>query len=181
MRFWKRTTSAPSDETFENGAKYYSIISWDGSNPGEIFDDSEVLRWRCELRPARSPRSPLNLYRKPAFVVRTPDGNEVVVIRRVRRFPAKFEMVDHEKVVGIIRLQSILRNKYLITLSDGYEWTVRMPLFTVYFWAESSEGSRIWIIMGPVMKWSYLVEPGCDNAHLVSALSFIHREWCVYS
>lgn len=182
MRFWKRTTSPPPDETRENGAKYYSIVSWDGSQPNEVLDDSDVLRWRCELSPPRPPLSLLNLYRKPEYQVLTPKGHKLLTIRRIKRLPATFEMSDGDAIVGTIQLRSILRNKFKVCLSNGDEWTIRMPLFTVYFWAESTAGSRVWILVGPsVMRWNILVEPGIDNAHLVPALTFVQREWCVYS
>lgn len=182
MRLWKRSTEPPSDDCAEHGAEFYSVVSWDGSQPVDILDDSDVLRWRGELRPARWPLALVNVFRKSFYVVSNPDGQELFIIRRVKRFPATFEMVEHERVIGQIQLRSILRNKYVLSFSNGETWTIRMPLFTVYFWAESNADTTIWIVVGPsVMRWNILVEPGIDNAHLVPALTFIQREWCVYS
>ncbi len=182
MRFWKRTTSPPPDKSYEDGAKYYSKVSWDGCQPNEIFDDSDVLHWRCELSPPRPPLSLLNLYRKPEYQVLTPEGRKIFTIRRIRRLPATFQMSDGETVVGTIQLRSILRNKYTIRLPDGDEWTIRMPLFTVYFWAESTAGAKVWILVGPsIMHWNLLIEPGSEDIRLIAAISFVQREWCVYS
>jgi hypothetical protein len=88
-------------------------------------------------------------------------------------------MLGESKVVGTIRLKSILLNKYTLELNEGILWTFLMPLFAVHFRAFSTAGDRLWIQLGPRTKlqWIILVEPEFNNLAVLAAIAFIHRRW----
>ena len=71
------------------------------------------------------------------------DGHEILCIHRYRFFPPQFQLIEAGKIVGIIRLQSILLNKYTLELPDGIVWTFVMPLYTVHFRGDSNAGEQI--------------------------------------
>jgi hypothetical protein len=176
----RRTRPDASD--LERGAQYIFQIGRESDSPGVILGEPGVMRWQYQTRPRRSAWSPLNLFKKPDFIVTDPEGREILQIRRVKRFPPTFEIVENNQVVARIARQSILRNKYTIEFNSGPTWTVRMPLFSISFRSESTVGTRVWMwISSSKMQWSILAEPGTDSVHLLSGLAFIHREWWCYS
>ncbi|MEI6862608.1 MAG: hypothetical protein WCL04_10205 [Verrucomicrobiota bacterium] len=154
-------------------------LKLDGSNkydPGVIIGELESNRWRYETQPKRLQF--FELIKKPDFVVIDSTENECLRIRRHSRLLPSFEMIEDGQVIGKITLCSVLRNKYTFELRSGPTWTFRMPLFTVHFPGESSEGKQIWIIVGPSKKqWNVLIQPGADSLQLLAFLAFVHREW----
>jgi hypothetical protein len=171
-----------SDGTdFADGKQYCFQIGSEAEWPGVILGEPGVIRWRYTTDPKRYPWSPSNLFGKPEFVVTDSDGQEVLRVRRDTRFPPRFEMVERGEPVASISLRSLLRNRYTIQVGDEPAWTFRMPLFTVYFRAESASGQEILVQVGPTKKqWNLLAEPGTDSLYLLGALAFIHREWWSY-
>src|SRR5262245_48490357 len=108
-------------------------------------------------------------------------GCELLRIRRERRLPPRFEMVQDSQIVGRIALCGVLRNKYSIALPDQTTWLFRMPLFTVVFRGESDKGSAVWVFVGPPkVQWNILLDGEGDGLYILSALAFIHREWWCY-
>lgn len=75
-----------------------------------------------------------------------------------------------------------LRNRYTIQIGEEPTWMFHMPLFTIYFRAESAMGQEVLVRVGPSKKqWNVLAQPGTDSVYLLCALAFIHREWWAYS
>jgi hypothetical protein len=124
------------------------------------------LRWRL--------RHP---FKKPDFFVTNLDTKDEVIVRRTSRFPSVFDIIEGGRPVGAIRMLSLLRNKYRISLDDARAWTFRMPLFSIFFFGESKEGTEIWVRVGPSERhWNILIKPGVVQRPLVAALAFIHNE-----
>ena len=174
----------PSPEEIERGVPYSLQLNGALDCPGAILAEpgNANVRWHCRTDPCRSPYSPLNLLRKPDFVLTDPEERVVLRIRRNSRVPPRFNMIQDGEVVGTICLRSILRNKYAIALKAGPTWTFRMPLFTVHFHGESTAESRVWVAVGPSkLQWTLLAQPGTDDLRLLAGLAFIHREWWCYS
>jgi hypothetical protein len=172
----------PDAGDIERGIQYCFQIGRETDSPGVILCKPNVIRWQYETRPRRSPYSLMNLLKKPDFVITNPGGQEVLQVRRVKRLPPSFEMIEHNQVVAKIAMRSILRNKYRLEFKAGPIWTFCMPLFTVFFWGESTAGTKVWVRVGPSKKqWNLLAEPGVDSVHLLSGLAFIHREWWCYN
>ncbi len=179
---FRKRPPGPDAETIERGDRYWFLIEETLDFSGAILEASGTIRWRYLTSPRRSPYSLVNLKRKPDFLVLNPDGLDLLRIRRDKRLPPIFHMIEGSRVVGRIRLRSILRNTYTLDFEEGPTWTVRMPLYTVNFWGESSVNSHVWILTGPSKKqWNLLSEPGATNVRLLSGLAFIHREWWCYS
>jgi len=83
--------------------------------------------------------------------------------------------------VGAVRMRSIFRNQYSITVDGLNEWTFRMPLYTVRFYGESNAGAEMWVVLGPSKtEWCILIKRGVTEKPLVAALAFIHTEWWNY-
>ncbi len=179
------TQEAPntfSDGTdFAQGHQYCFQIGSETEWPGVILSEPGVIRWRYTTDPKREPWSAANLLGKPHFVVTDADGHESLRVRRAKRFPPRFEMIEHGETVGRIALRSLLRNRYTLQFRDEPNWTFHMPLFTVYFRAESTSGREVLVRVGPSKKqWNLLAEPGTASSYLLCALAFIHREWWAY-
>lgn len=174
--------AAPSDAQVQGGNQYIFDIENTPETPGVILGKPGITRWRYEGQPKRSVYSPLNLLRKPDFVLSDPQAQEVLRVVRETRFPPRFKIVERGQTVGSVALRSILRNKYRIRFNGGPDWLFRMTLFTVYFPGVSSAGTRVWVRVGPSKRqWNLLVEPEADSVYLLACLAFIHREWWCYS
>jgi len=172
----------PSPDLIAHGSQVYSAITFDPAAPGAIFTADDRPRWRFEPNPKRSAWSVRNIFKKPDFVVFDPDAHEVLRVRRKRRVPPQFEMVQDNRPVGEIALRSVFRNTYAITLAGGSTWLFRMPLFAVTFHGESQDGRQVWVRVGPrKTRWNILLDASLDHLHLLAALAFIHREWWCYS
>jgi hypothetical protein len=178
-----RRIAGPSDEVLDRGFKIVSIVEGSADAPGSIFDSMGGLLWRFHTEPRTHAWSIRNLRQKPEFVVSDPGGSELLRIRREVRFPPTFQMTQSSRVAGYIRLTSVLRNSYVIVLSDGATWRFRMPLYTVLFHGASETGSEVWVSVGPGGKkhWNILLDGNEDQTLVVSAIAFIHREWWCYA
>jgi hypothetical protein len=171
----------PTAEEGERGARYILWISGTRDVGGSILRPDSTPLWHYETRPRRHPWSPLCLFcGKPRFVLKNPEGGERVLIRRVRRFPARFQIDLDGQAVGSIDRVGFLRNKYRLVLPGGSTWIVQMPLFSVDHGAWSESGALAWIAEGPSKRqWSVLIQEGADSLPLLAGLAFIHRErWC---
>jgi hypothetical protein len=174
--------TAPDDAQVQRGNQYIFDIENTPETRGVILAKPGITRWRYETQPKRSVYSPLNLLRKPDFVLSDPQGKEILRVVRETRFPPRFKIVERGQTVGNVALRSILRNKYSIQFDGGPRWLFRMTLFTVYFPGVSSAGTRVWVRVGPSKRqWNLLVEPEADSVYLLAGLAFIHREWWCYS
>lgn len=174
----------PTQIEVEQGISFTSLIELDRPAAGGIYDtcDPPEICWCCSTEPSRSSYSLLNLLQKPDFVFVEKVSHRTVRIRRTRRIPATFDIIDNETTVGVIRRKSVLRNQYLVTFSEGLEWTIRMPLFTIDFYGVSNQGSNIWIKVWPhKTQWQLLFAEDDDDRRLLAAIAFIHREWWCYS
>jgi len=176
---------APKPDDIERAAVYGLVLDGGAEEvPGFIFETQGVTEpgWHLRTEPPRSPYSLLNLWRKPDFLLVDRDNREILRIKRTRRMPACFDLVDKGNPVGTVQRHGILRNKYALAFKDGATWTFRMPLFTWLFWGESNTGGRIWVRMGPSkVQWTVLMQPEADDVRLLAGLAFIHREWWCYS
>lgn len=173
----KRGFIAPDDDCVAKGTKLLSEIYRGGSRDGEMRDEADVIRYRYgrNKTPLRwRLKNPLG---RPDFYVTELGIKGELIIRRVSRIPSIFEIIEGGRAVGRIRMLSILRNRYSITVDDIGAWTFRMPLFTVFFFGESREGAEIWVRVGPSERqWSILIKPGVAQRPLAAALAFIHNE-----
>lgn len=172
-----------SDGTdFSVGHQYCFHIGSEKEWPGIILSEPDVTRWRFTTNPKRNPWSPLNLFSNPQFVVTDRNEQEALRVRRNTRFPPRFEMIEDGKPVGIIKLRSLLRNRYTIQFGNEPIWTFHMPLFTIHFRAESASGKEVLVRVGPSKRqWNLLTQPGTDSVYFLCALAFIHREWWCFS
>ena len=174
----------PTTDEVEHGIGYTSWIELNLPASGGIYKDSEPpeICWHCSTEPSWNSLSPLNLIRKPDFVLSDESSHCMLRIRRKRRIPATFEIIENETIVGMIQRKSVLRNKYLVTFLEGVEWTIRMPLFTIAFYGVSSLGTILWIRVWPRKnQWCLMLNGGEDDKRLLAAIAFIHREWWCYS
>jgi len=102
----------------------------------------------------------------------------VLRVRKVGRFPPRFEMIENGVSVGTIRRRGFLRNRYTVDFPSGPSWTIHLPLFTLNFGGVSSAGGKVWILVGPPkLQWNLLFQSGAADVRLLFALAFIHREW----
>jgi len=182
MRRAKSGVFIPDDECIAKGTKLLCQIERGPiRRHGEVRDEQGNLRWRYAPRANPSGRSVGNPLNKPDFVVAEPDGNDGTIIRRVSFIPSTFDIVEAGGVIGTIRMLSMFRNAYSISVGPN-TWTFRMPLFRVLFFGESVAGFEIWVQVGPSEReWSILIKPGLAQRSLVAALAFIHNERYYYS
>ncbi len=182
MNIFRRIPIEPDAEIIEHGDKYVFGIENTLDFSGVILEASGIIRWRYQTSPRRSPYSLFNLIRKPDFVLLNPDGLELLRICQHKRLPPIFQIIERNRVVGTIRLRSILRNKCSLDFEDGLMWDFHMPLFTVCFWGKSNVNSYVWVQVGPGKRqWNLLSGHKDTNIRLLSGLAFIHREWWCYS
>jgi hypothetical protein len=170
----------PDAGQLERGGKYILFLRNSHGTSGVILSDSKTELWRFETRPKRAPS---NFLRKPThFILSDTQQGEILQITRERGFPARFNIVEKDRVIGKVTLRTILRNKYSIEFNGGPGWLFHMRLFTIFFSGESSSALCVWVRVGPTKRqWNLLVEPEVDNVYLLGALAFIHREWWCYS
>jgi hypothetical protein len=174
----KTSPSAPDEDCVSRGTKFLCRIDRgsDGQS-GAVRNEKDIVRWRYGIRKRASGGVPGNPFNKPDFVVGEPDTKDELIIRRASFIPPVFNIIQASKVIGGIRMRSIFRNKYSISIDGVNSWTFRMPLFTVRFYRESSAGTEIWVIVGPSeMEWNILIKAGVEEWPLVAALAFIHNE-----
>jgi len=171
---------APDEDCIANGAKFLCQIDRGGDSHGDaVRNEQGVVRWRYHKSGfGRALKNPFN---KPDFVVAVPDTKDELIIRRASFMPPLFTIMREGRVIGAIRMRSIFRNKYSISIDGVNSWVFCMPLFTVRFYGESSAGTEIWVIVGPSkMEWNILIKAGVKEWPLVAALAFIHNEWWNY-
>ena len=144
-------------------------------------DEQGVIRWRCAFRKNSSSRGWGNPFNKPDFVIAEPGAKDEVIVRRASFILPVFSIIESDRIIGTIRLRSMLRNKYSISIDGVNSWTFRMPLFSTGFYGVSSAGAEIWVVVGPSkMEWNILIRAGVKEWPLVAALAFIHNEWWNY-
>ena len=169
----------PNDEDVAQGVH---LISWIGpgyDDPGKILDRKGATRWQYEVSPKPWRFSPINLFLRSDFLVKSPEGQEVLRLRRITRIFPSFEMIKVGQIAGKLAYRSILRTSCTLELKAGPTWTFRQPLFSVSFFGSSNAGNRVWIRVGPSSKrqWNLLTQAGADDLYLLSAIAFMHREY----
>lgn len=174
-----RSIVAPDEETVAAGAKYCLVLDAENrSRTGKIWSEQGDLAWH--YAPRRNPlryslRNPLN---KPDFVVFDNDGRSAVVIRRMSFVPSRFQILADDLVVGQIAMTSPFANRYRIDIDGIPACDFQMPLFTVQFYGQLGNDTRIWVVVGPSkMQWNVLTESELDDVRLLAAISFIHNHW----
>ena len=120
--------------------------------------------------------STYGLFHLPDFVVYDTAGRELLRIRRERRLPSQFVVLEDGRPVSTIRQRSIFLNKYTMDFADGSRWMFHMPLYTVFFGGVSGSGASVRVLLETHNVWYVLIDSGVDTLHLVSSLAFIHRE-----
>jgi len=174
-----RRIAGPSEQVIERGFKVSSWLDANERASGAILSIDGEAMWRCRTEPSRHPHSPLNILRKPDFVVSDLQGCDVVQIRRTSRLPPRFDIVREGQIVGHIALRSVFRTRYTIALTTGATWSFHMPLYTVAYWGRSSTGSSMWVFLDSRKCWRLLFEDEDVGLETLSAMAFIHREqWC---
>jgi hypothetical protein len=182
MRRAKSRAVMPDDACIANGTKLLCQIHRGAGHDGEVRDEQGSLRWRYATRANPSGLWLENPLRKPDFVFAEANAREETIIRRVSFVPSTFDIVEAGGVIGTIKMLSIFRNQYSISIVGVSSWTFRMPLFTVLFFGKSAAGFEIWVRVGPSEReWSILIKPGITQRCLVAALAFIHNERYLYS
>jgi hypothetical protein len=157
----------PTEAQLQRGVPYGILVENVPGDPGVICKlgvDKPTALWRFTA--------------KPDFVVSDLQDNEQLRIRRVGWSLAAFKISREGIDLGVIRMTSVLRNRYQIRFMNGSEWQIRMPLFSIFFGGVSNIGQRIWIRMGPTKtRWTVLFDPETEAAPLIGAIAFIHRRW----
>jgi hypothetical protein len=172
----------PDDACIADGTKLISQVHRGGGHDGEVRDEQGNLRWRYATRPNHSGLWLGNPLRKPDFVLAEANAKEETIIRRVSFIPSTSDIVEKGGVIGTIRMLSIFRNQYSISIGGVNSWSFRMPLFTVLFFGKSAAGFEIWVRVGPSEReWNILIKPGIAQRCIVAALAFIHNERYFYS
>ena len=167
-----------NDDCIAKGTKLLcEIYAGYSGRRGEMRDEVNNVRWRYRRSNAAFRwllRHPL---KRPDFFATELDTKDEVIIRRASYIPSVFNIIEGGRIVGTIRMLSVLRNKYSISIDDVKTWTFRMPLFTILFFGESRDGAEIWVRVGPSERhWNILIKPGVVERPLVAALAFIHNE-----
>jgi hypothetical protein len=181
---WRDITRpiAPDEDSVERGTKFLCQIDRKGNgHSGEVRNEQDIVRWRYGIRRNASGRVLSNPFNKPDFVVAEAGTEDELIIRRASFMPPVFNIMRAGRVIGRIRMRSIFRNKYSITIDGVNSWTFRMPLFTIRFYGHSSAGPEVWVVVGPSkMEWIILIKAGVKEWPLVATLAFIHSEWWNY-
>jgi hypothetical protein len=183
MRDAQSRAVVPDDDCIANGTKLIcQIHRGPVRRNGEVKDEQGSLRWSYATRANPSGGVLGNPLNKPDFVFAELDEKDETIIRRVSLIPSTFDIVESGAVIGTIRMRSIFRNEYSISIEGVNSWTFRMPLFTVLFFGESGAGFEIWVRVGPSEReWNLLIKPGVAQRSLVAALAFLHNERYFYS
>lgn len=148
---------------------------------GTITDEARKVRWQYGTRKPRAKRNFRNPFLKRDLVLSEIQSRSEITIRRLSFLPPAFGISDSDKQIGSIRLVSVLRNRYLISIEGMNSWTLRMPLFTTVFKGSSATGSEILIVMAPSERqWNVAVKRDIVCAPLIAALAFIHSERYFY-
>jgi hypothetical protein len=147
-----------------------------------VRDEQGTVRWRYGIRANSSNWGLGNPLKKPDFILSEPDEQDLTIIRRVSFVPSVFQILESGEPIGTVRMLSLLRNQYSISIDGVDTWTFRMPLYTIFFFGESRAGCEIWVRVGPSQKeWNILIKTGVTRRPLVAALAFIHNERYFYS
>jgi hypothetical protein len=175
--------SIPDDECLVRGGKYVCEIAHEmHGRDGTVSDETGVVRWRYYARKNSSGHTWGNPFNKRDFVIADPTGQAELVIRRISFIPSIFHLLDGDRVVGRIRMRSLLRLKYAIEVAGLNTWIFRMPPFTMRFRGNSGKRTDIWALVGPTKKqWGVLIRPDFNDERIVAAVAFIHNEWFNYS
>jgi hypothetical protein len=181
MRRNKKRAIAPDEECIAQGTKLLCQIHRGASSrSGELRDEQGNIRGRYGRSGTVSRWGLSNPFKQPDFAIVERDARELI-IRRVSFIPAVFNIIEAERVIGTIKMISMFRNKYSISIEGVKAWTFRMPLFSILFFGESSAGAEIWVHVGPSEReWNILIKPGVNTTALVAALAFIHNERYFY-
>jgi hypothetical protein len=159
----------PSDEIFEDGAKHVFCIDPDKNSTLSIFIGEEEVIWRLHKKKGSSYGAFTNI----VFTDIVSDVDHYIEL--LHFFPLTYVIEGDGTPICTIERKSILKNKFTIKTESGITWLFRMPLFTNNFWAESSNGKRIWIIENTKMNWLVLSENRDQNVDVILGLAFINR------
>jgi hypothetical protein len=177
---------SPDEHTVLQGGKFTFMIDRESSRHGcgDILDVNGETLWRYSRRETHTRFTRIthkNPFGKPDFEVSDPNGQCVCVIRRVSFVPSTFQIVLDDDSIGEIHPCGFLMNRYLINLPGQGLWTLRLTLFTVFFWGDNQGEPQVWIRMGLTKtEWNVLLKPSVNVMPLVFALAFIHNEWWNY-
>lgn len=175
--------AAPSADTIATGAKYVTLIDRDASrSDGCVYDADGTLRWyythqqkqHSSLLSTSFPGTTTGFYDKL--------DNLVGRVLRSSLLPIRFQLSVADSSVGSIHLQSVLLNRYAITIGGHNHYTVHMPLFRLQFYVLHKETTAAWIMVGPGKRqWNILLSPSVADEPLVLALAFVHLRWYNFS
>jgi len=176
----KRKTTIPDEACIAAGTKLLCQIHRGAYRSGELRDEHGNIRGGFERSGILAHWGFRNPFKKADFVVVEPDGRKLA-IRRLSFIPPAFNIIEAERAIGGIKMIGLFRNKYSISIEGVESWTFRMPLFTIFFFGESSAGAEIWVQVGPSEReWNILIKHGPNTTGLVAALAFIHNERYFY-
>ena len=177
-----RSIAAPDEDTVATGGKYCFVLDVENrSRTGKIWNEQGNLVWHYAPRRNHLGYSLRNPSNKSDFVVFDNNEERAVAIRRTSFVPSRFHVLIDDLVVGHIAMTSPFLNRYRIDIDGLPACVFRMPLFTVYFYGQLKNDTRIWVVVGPSKRqWSVLTESALDDVRLLAALAFIHNQWYNY-
>lgn len=177
-----RSISAPDEDTVANGGKYCFVLDVENrSSTGKIWNDQGDLVWHYAPRRNAVGYSLGNPFYKPDFVVFDNNERQTVAIRRSSFIPSRFYVLTDDFAVGQIAMTSPFLNRYRIKIDGLPTCVFRMPLFTVHFYGQLNNDTKVWVVVGPSkMQWRVLTESALDDVRLLAALAFIHNQWFNY-
>ena len=173
----------PPPDAILTGTRLVSRIAFGiPKRVGTISDGDGRIRWHYGPHSTRESWGSGNPLRKPDFVLFEEGQTEAVRVRRISFLPSVFTVIEQKKIIGTVKLVSLLRNKYFIEINEVNSWTFHMPLYRAYFYGKSAARPEFWVVMGPSeMQWNILLMPGLPERSLAATLAFIHNERCFYS
>ncbi|SRR5579864_2384366 len=172
-RPWKYTY--PDEYCRTRGTKLFCQIDRGTSHTGSVRNEQGEVCWR--YGPGPSIWSLKNPFKKADFVIADSDARNEVIIRRESFIPPVFNIVAKGRIVGAIRLISIFRNRYSISIDGANPLVFCMPLYRMFFFGASNLGIETWVRIHPTEReWNILLKPGSAQWPLIAALAFIHNE-----
>ena len=104
-------------------------------------------------------------------------SSEGYVVERRRHAPfSSWLLFRSGELVCTIRRRGLWRGKYVLDFTDGREWTVRFPLFTVLYTCTSDEGKQLRLRLVKHTAWVVERFPASAGIALLVGLSIIQAE-----
>jgi hypothetical protein len=176
----------PNWEEIEKGLEYAFIINDELDFGGTIWRYPDIVCWEYETKPKSSLFMPGNV--RQQLVFRDGRGREILQIQPSRELRHTHYILRSDEIVGTIKALTTCRNKYAIQLDGCPLWTFHVPMLKTTFWAKSADGQRVWakvwkrkqqlrLLVPSELQATAKLDGDLQNAALLPALAFVHREW----